>query len=154
VGAHPPALADAARDPGSALLVRPARLPGDVDFGHRPADTTSPPPPGSQATGEAIIARFRQGEPAAVAAFDRYVDRLGRAIAVLVNIADPDVLVLGGGLSNVDEIYERLPALIAPRVFSDRWSARIAPARWGDASGVRGAARLWNDAQAAVLASV
>jgi fructokinase len=111
---------------------------------------------GVQATGEAIIAGFRQGEPAAVAAFDRYVDRLGRAIAVLVNIADPDVLVLGGGLSNVGEIYERLPALIAPRVFSDRWSARIAPARWGDASGVRGAARLWNDladAQAAVLAS-
>jgi fructokinase len=108
---------------------------------------------GVTATGEAIIARFRQGEPAAVAAFDRYVDRLGRAIAVLVNIADPDVLVLGGGLSNVDEIYQRLPALIAPRVFSDRWSARIAPARWGDASGVRGAARLWNDAQAAVPVS-
>jgi fructokinase len=52
---------------------------------------------GVQATGEAIIARFRQGEPAAVAAFDRYVDRLGRAIAVLVNIADPDVLVLAAG---------------------------------------------------------
>jgi fructokinase len=100
---------------------------------------------GLQATGEAIIARFRQGDLAAAQAFDRYLDRLGRAIAVLANIVDPDVLVLGGGLSNVGEIYERLPGLIAPRVFSDRWSARIAPARWGDASGVRGAARLWND---------
>ena len=52
--------------------------------------------------------------------------------------------MLGGGLSNVAEIYDRLPALIAPRVFSDQWSATIAPAVWGDASGVRGAARLWS----------
>ena len=94
-------------------------------------------------TGEAIIARFRDGEPAAVAAFERYVDRLGRAIAVLCNIVDPDAIVLGGGLSNVSEIYQRLPAIIESRVFSDRWRTRIAPAVWGDASGVRGAARLW-----------
>jgi fructokinase len=99
-------------------------------------------------TGEAIIDRFRAGEPAAVAAFDRYVDRLGRAVAVLCNIVDPDAIVLGGGLSNVAEIYQRLPAIIETRVFSDRWRARIAPAAWGDASGVRGAARLWNGEKA------
>jgi len=99
---------------------------------------------GEDATGEAIIDRFRAGEPQATAAFERFLDRLARAVAVLCNIADPDVLVLGGGLSNVAEIYDRLPALVAPRVFSDQWSARIAPAVWGDASGVRGAARLWS----------
>jgi fructokinase len=94
-------------------------------------------------TGEEIVERFRAGEPAAAVAFDRYVDRLGRAIAMVCNIVDPDAIVLGGGLSNVAEIYERLPSVVAPRVFSDSWSARIAPARWGDSSGVRGAARLW-----------
>jgi fructokinase len=98
---------------------------------------------GQALSGEAIIDRLRQGEPAAKAAFDRYIDRLGRAVAALCNIVDPDAIVLGGGLSNVAEIYERLPAAIEPRVFSDRWRTRIAPAVWGDASGVRGAARLW-----------
>lgn len=94
-------------------------------------------------TGEAIIAEARDGHPPAVVAFEGLVDRLGRAIAVLANIMDPDVFVLGGGLSNVAELYERLPNAITRRVFSDHWSARIAPAVWGDASGVRGAARLW-----------
>jgi len=96
-----------------------------------------------QLGGEEIIARFRAGEPAANGAFDRYVDRLGRAIAVVCNTVDPDAIVLGGGLSNVAEIYDRLPGVIESRVFSDSWSARIGPARWGDSSGVRGAARLW-----------
>jgi fructokinase len=103
---------------------------------------------GEALSGEAIIARFRAGEPAAVAAFERYINRLGRAVAVLCNILDPDAIVLGGGLSNVAEIYQRLPEAIEPRVFSDRWRARIAPAVWGDASGVRGAARLWNETRA------
>lgn len=99
---------------------------------------------GLDLSGEEIIARYRAGEPDGTAAFERYLDRLGRAVAVLCNIVDPDVIVLGGGLSNVAEIYDRLPALIAPRVFSDQWQAKIAPAVWGDASGVRGAARLWS----------
>jgi fructokinase len=68
---------------------------------------------------------------------------LGRAIAMVCNITDPDVIVLGGGLSNVSEIYQQLPAIIAKRVFSDAWCAKIVPAKWGDSSGVRGAARLW-----------
>jgi fructokinase len=89
------------------------------------------------------VERFRAGEPAAVAAFDRYVDRMGRAIAAMCNVVDPDVIVLGGGMSNVGELYERLPGVIAGRVFSDRWQARIVRAKWGDSSGVRGAARLW-----------
>lgn len=95
-------------------------------------------------TGEEIIQAWRSGNPAATAAFDHLMDRLGRAVAVLCNIVDPDAIVLGGGLSNVPEVCQRLPDLVAARVFSDRWSARIRPALWGDASGVRGAARLWS----------
>lgn len=104
-------------------------------------------------SGEEIIAAWRAGDAQAAAAFDRLMDRLGRAIAVLCNIVDPDAIVLGGGLSNVPEVCQRLPDLIAPRVFSDRWSARIKPALWGDASGVRGAARLWSLDEARQLAT-
>lgn len=93
--------------------------------------------------GEEIIAAMRAGDADAEAAFDRLMDRLGRAIALIVNTLDPEVFVFGGGLSNVDEIYERLPAKIKPYVFSDTWQARLAPAKWGDSSGVRGAAYLW-----------
>jgi len=98
---------------------------------------------GQALTGEAIIAASRRGAAEAVAAFERYIDRLGRGLAMICNILDPDVVVLGGGLSNVAEIVERLPGAIRPYVFSDVWSAKILPARWGDSSGVRGAACLW-----------
>ncbi len=67
---------------------------------------------------------------------------------MICDIVDPDAFVFGGGLSNVAELYERLPGLIEPHVFSDGWSARLAPAKWGDSSGVRGAARLWTLAEA------
>jgi fructokinase len=103
---------------------------------------------GLSRTGEEIIALRAAGDVHAVAAFERLMDRLGRAVAVLCNIVDPDAIVIGGGLSNVPEIHQRLPELVARRVFSDRWSARIKPARWGDASGVRGAARLWTPEEA------
>ncbi len=98
---------------------------------------------GDQLDGESIIRHARAGNALASAAFDRYVSRLGRGIAALVNALDPDTFVLGGGMSNVAELYERLPAAIRPYVFSDAWEAKILPARWGDSSGVRGAARLW-----------
>ncbi|GGZ21349.1 ROK family protein [Asticcacaulis endophyticus] len=100
---------------------------------------------GQVLTAEAIIAAMRQGDPHANAAFQRFISRLGRTLATLVNLYDPEVFVLGGGLSNVSEIYEHLPDQIRTRVFSDAWEARIAPARWGDSSGVRGAAYLWRD---------
>ena len=90
-----------------------------------------------------IVAAARAGEAAAVESLDLYIDRLGRAIAMTANLVDPDVFVLGGGMSNVTELYERLPPLVERHAFSDRWEGRIAPAVWGDASGVRGAARLW-----------
>lgn len=98
---------------------------------------------GSVLTGEAIVDAALGGDPLAVAAMDRYVSRLGRALAMIVNILDPETFVLGGGMSNVAHLYERLPAATRSHVFSDAWDARIVPARWGDSSGVRGAARLW-----------
>jgi fructokinase len=98
---------------------------------------------GREASGEDIVARLREGDAAAAAAFARYADRLGRALATVCNLVDPDVIVLGGGMSNVGELYPALPPIVAAYVFSDVWQAQIVPAKWGDSSGVRGAARLW-----------
>lgn len=95
---------------------------------------------------EAVIAAARAGDAEAGPTLDRYIDRLGRALAVIADILDPDVFILGGGLSNVGELYDRLPPLIARHVFADRWEGRVVPARWGDSSGVRGAAWLWDAA--------
>jgi fructokinase len=94
-------------------------------------------------TAEEIIGLMRGGDAQSRLTFDRYVHRLGRALSIMCNIADPDTIVFGGGLSNVSEIYSALPALIHSYVFSDVWNAKLVPARWGDSSGVRGAARLW-----------
>jgi fructokinase len=90
-----------------------------------------------------IVAAAEAGDAAAMAALDRYIDRLARALAVIVDMADPDVIVLGGGMSNVEVLYQRLPALVAPFVFSDVFETPIVKARHGDSSGVRGAAWLW-----------
>jgi fructokinase len=93
---------------------------------------------------EEIVPAARAGDADAGAALDRYVDRTARALAHVANIVDPDVFVLGGGMSNVGELYERLPAQIRRYVFSDVWEGRIVAAKYGDSSGVRGAARLWS----------
>jgi fructokinase len=98
---------------------------------------------GQPMEGAAIVQAARRGDRAAAASLYAYADRLARALAMIVNILDPDCFVLGGGMSNVDELYDRLPDLVPRHTFSDLWSARIVPAQWGDSSGVRGAARLW-----------
>lgn len=90
-----------------------------------------------------IVEAARAGEPGAQAALARYVDRLGRALAGVVDLIDPDVIVLGGGMSNVAELYERLPGAIGPHVFADGFDTPIRQAVHGDSSGVRGAAWLW-----------
>lgn len=76
-------------------------------------------------------------------ALDLYADRLARGLAVVVDMLDPDVIVLGGGMSNIARLYEVLPGLIAPNVFSDVFTTPVVAAAHGDSSGVRGAAWLW-----------
>jgi fructokinase len=98
---------------------------------------------GHALSAEAIVAAARSGDPAARASLLRYIDRLGRAFAMVANLIDPDVFVLGGGLSNVDELYAGLHPVIARHVFADDWGATVIASWWGDSSGVRGAARLW-----------
>ena len=90
-----------------------------------------------------IIAAANKGEERASAALDRYIDRLARGLASIVNVLDPDIIVLGGGMSNVDQLYSGVPAVWDKYVFSDTIETKIAPPRHGDSSGVRGAAWLW-----------
>jgi fructokinase len=92
---------------------------------------------------EAIAAAAQQGDRNAAAALDRYVDRLARALATVINIFDPEVVVLGGGMSNLARLYEEVPQRWEQWIFSDRVDTRLRPALHGDSSGVRGAARLW-----------
>ena len=92
---------------------------------------------------DAIVERARGGEMRARAALDRYVDRLGRGLAVVADVCDPDVFVLGGGMSNVDELYVEVLPVLARWLLSDVCVTRIVKAHHGDSSGVIGAARLW-----------
>jgi fructokinase len=100
---------------------------------------------GPSLTAHEIADRAAAGDAAAQASLARYEERMARALASVINVLDPDVIVLGGGLSNIDRLYDRVPTLWAPHVFSDRVATRLARAVHGDSSGVRGAAWLWND---------
>ena len=91
-----------------------------------------------------IECRAAAGDTACEATLRRYEDRLGRALAGVINILDPQVIVLGGGLSNMQRLYRHLPACCAPYVFSDAVDTRFLPPVHGDSSGVRGAAWLWD----------
>lgn len=93
----------------------------------------------------AIIEKKRQGDRLCGLLWERYVDRVARGLATVVNTLDPDVLVMGGGMSNVDELYEDLPPALARRTFSTVFHTPIKRALHGDSSGVRGAAWLWRD---------
>ena len=91
----------------------------------------------------ALPARAAAGDTRAQAALERHVDRLARGLAQVINLLDPDAIVLGGGLSNMDHLYVDLPRLIPRHVFSDVIATPILRNRHGDSSGVRGAAWLW-----------
>lgn len=91
---------------------------------------------------EEIVAAADNGAPEARATLTRHLGRLARGLAHVINLFDPHVVVLGGGLSKLSYLYERLPAAVAPHVFSDTPNVDIRPPRWGDSSGVRGAAWL------------
>jgi fructokinase len=90
-----------------------------------------------------IVLRASQGGERAKATLDRHSTRLARGLAHVINIFDPHVVVLGGGLSNLTHLYQVLPDRIAPYLFTTHPRVTIRPPRWGDASGVRGAAWLW-----------
>ena len=90
-----------------------------------------------------IVAQAGAGEAEARASLARYEDRLARALAHVINLLDPDVIVLGGGMSNTARLYTSIPTLWGAWVFSDRVDTRLVRNAHGDSSGVRGAARLW-----------
>jgi len=100
------------------------------------------------ATGEArepadIAARAESGDRGCAATLERYEERLARALASVINLLDPEVIVLGGGLSNTGRLYRNVPARWGPYVYSESVVTSLVKAAHGDASGVRGAARLW-----------
>jgi fructokinase len=98
---------------------------------------------GDGTSSEQVVARAAAGEDAAEAALRRYEHRMARALASIINVVDPDVIVLGGGLSKLERLYVNVPRLWAAWVFSDCVDTKLVAPRHGDASGVRGAAWLW-----------
>jgi len=101
---------------------------------------------GQDATPDRIAEAAGAGDEAAAATLERYAGRLARGLAVVANLLDPAVIVLGGGVSNIAALYDGLSDRIAQHAFADSYSVRVLPARHGDSSGVRGAAWLWKDA--------
>ncbi len=94
-------------------------------------------------TAAEIAQRCDKGEHLAEQTLARYEDRLARCLATVVNMLDPEVIVLGGGVSNISSLYHRIPKRWGEYVFSDTVATRLLPAKYGDSSGVRGAAWLW-----------
>ena len=133
---------------------RPDELPGRACFcGHSGCIETFLSGPGLAAdylqaggaalAGEEIVARAMGGDTASLATLARYEDRLARSLASVINVVDPDVIVLGGGLSNVRRWYDTVPTLWGKYILSDVIRTRLVPHMHGDSSGVRGAAWLW-----------
>lgn len=98
---------------------------------------------GTRLTAAEIASRAAEGEEAANEALTRYEDRLARALVPVINILDPEVIVLGGGVSNIERLYENVPRLLPRYVFSDQLATQLVKATHGDSSGVFGAAHLW-----------
>lgn len=98
---------------------------------------------GRARTTQEIVSEFEAGELEATAAIHRFEDRLARGLAQVINILDPDVIVIGGGVSKVEDIYREVPKKLPAYVFGGEASTPVLPAVFGDSSGVRGAAWLW-----------
>ncbi|WP_018294191.1 ROK family protein [Mariprofundus ferrooxydans] len=98
---------------------------------------------GQDITAAEITRMATEGDAACMLTLERYCERLARALAGVINILDPDAIVLGGGLSNISLLYEQVPRLWSSYIFSDSVSTRLLPPAHGDSSGVRGAAWLW-----------
>jgi fructokinase len=100
---------------------------------------------GRHLAADAIASQAEAGDSDCQAALERYEDRLARGLAQVINVLDPDVIVLGGGLSNIARLYENVPRLWPQYVFSDHVATRLVAPQHGDSSGVRGAAWLWKE---------
>jgi fructokinase len=98
---------------------------------------------GERVEAAALSGRAAAGDAAAQSSLQRYADRLARSLAVVINLLDPDVIILGGGLGRIERLYDTVPRLWGRYVFADAVATRLVPPRHGDASGVRGAAWLW-----------
>jgi predicted NBD/HSP70 family sugar kinase len=128
------------------VLVGPNAIAGE--WGHNPLPSPRKedlPPPDCYCGRKGCIEAYLSG-PALErdgGNLERYEERLARALAGVINILDPDVIVLGGGISNVRRLYATVPVLWKPYVFSDQVATRLSPPEHGDSSGVRGAAWLW-----------
>lgn len=99
---------------------------------------------GGALTAKSIASKAADGHIECTTSLQNYISRLARGLATVINIIDPDCIVLGGGLSNISLLYEQLPAAIAPHVFAEKQDVLIRPPHFGDDSGVRGAAWLWD----------
>jgi len=95
-------------------------------------------------SGKEIYALAKAGESNAIFEINALTDRIGRAIASICNVIDPDVIVLGGGLSNINSLYDELPEIVQKYILSDIWRGQVLAPVWGSSSGLRGAARLWD----------
>ena len=98
---------------------------------------------GNKKSSKEVVKLFREGENKAVQIMEKYFERTARAFSTFVNIIDPDVIVLGGGMSDIDELYDEIPKKIIPYLASDIFLTPIVKAKHGSSSGVRGAAHLW-----------
>ncbi|MDZ7661717.1 ROK family protein [Thiohalophilus sp.] len=98
---------------------------------------------GQDHTPNEIVKLAQEGDNFAEASLERYEERMAKSLASVINILDPDVIVLGGGMSNIQRLYDNVPKLWNPYVFSDRVDTQLVPPKHGDSSGVRGAAWLW-----------
>jgi fructokinase len=99
---------------------------------------------GERLDAQEIVARAAGGDAQCERSMGDYEDRLARSLAHVINILDPEVIVLGGGMSNITRLYQNVPRLWGRHVFSDRVDTRLVPNAHGDSSGVRGAAWLWD----------
>ena len=143
VGPQPAALARGRRAAGPRVLLRAVGLHRDLAVRPRHRARSPAPRPASRLAAKDIAARAAIGDAACAATLARYEERFARAIAHVINVLDPDVIVLGGGMSNIDRLYANVPKLWGAWVFSDRVDTRLLRNAHGDSSGVRGAAWLW-----------
>ena len=101
--------------------------------------------PGQTPDARQIVVLAGEGDEAAELCLQRYEDRMARSLAHVINILDPDVILLGGGMGNIGRLYDNVPKLWGQYVFSDQVDTKLVPPKFGDSSGVRGAAWLWNE---------